>query len=471
MPQRMVWSVVLVALVLASGAGAAAMISGRQGGRVSLSQVAGPAGCLQGNGSYLDRGVCRRVDDLDGIDDIVVSPDGRHLYALMPWRNTLMAFSRDQRTGELRPLAGRARCMRRNPGMKCNRARAFAGPRGAAITPDGRTLYVSAETSSAVSVFARNRRNGALRQRAGQAGCIANSPDSGCRDVRRLDSPGAIVVTKDGRNVYVAPFYSGVVVLARKAGLTQLPGRRGCAAELDRGCAPARALEYGVWKSMALSPDGRHLYVASPYDTDSSPRGALAVFERMRDGTLRQLPGAAGCLVDPPPSEDDPNFEFYADCGAARALTVPTSVAVTPNGRWVYVAADDTIAIFQRNRVTGALSQASGAAGCVSIRGKQGCTPSPNLWDPWEIVVSPDGRYVYVASRFAVSVYARQGGVLQRVRDRGGCVSVNGGPVCSEGNGLWDSELELALSPDRRHLYAGAGVSEEKGRLMIFRSR
>jgi hypothetical protein len=77
---------------------------------------------------------------------------------------------------------------------------------------------------------------------------------------------------------------------------------------------------------------------------------------------------------------------------------------------------------------------------------------------------------VYVASRFAVSVYVRRGTTLRRVRGRLGCVNVNARAGCSRGRGLHDFEINVAPSADGRHLYAGVGGSccDLDGRLAIF---
>src|ERR1700677_4976478 len=90
-------------------------------------------------------------------------------------------------------------------------------------------------------------------------------------------------------------------------------------------------------------------------------------------GALIQLPGSSGCLVDRSGRD--------SGCTRVRALAGPApflgseAIAVSPDGRNVYVAASNSnaIAIFKRNANTGRLTQGRGADGCIAVRGASGC--------------------------------------------------------------------------------------------------
>jgi DNA-binding beta-propeller fold protein YncE len=79
-------------------------------------------------------------------------------------------------------------------------------------------------------------------------------------------------------------------------------------------------------------------------------------------GALMQEPGTAGCV-----SEDG----TMGTCMDGSGLLRVAVVAVSPDGRYVYVAAFDSSAVttFARNPTTGSLSQLNGVAGCVSANG------------------------------------------------------------------------------------------------------
>ena len=114
-----------------------------------------------------------------------------------------------------------------------------------------------------------------------------------------------------------------------------------------------------------------------------------------------------------------------------------TDVAVSPDGRFAYVAAltGDALFVMDRNPATGALSFKS----CVSKSATAPCAPGRAMDGPSDVEVSPDGSEVVVATRFAgLAVFDRNattGGLTQRLGQQGcverqfqteGCLPVNG---------------------------------------------
>jgi hypothetical protein len=81
-----------------------------------------------------------------------------------------------------------------------------------------------------------------------------------------------------------------------------------------------------------------------------------------------------------------------------------SGVAVSPDGRQAYQGSNSGVAIFARDRMTGALSQAAGPEGCVTAGRAPvmplncAAVPPTGLLGPWLPAVSPDGRFVYVTA-------------------------------------------------------------------------
>jgi DNA-binding beta-propeller fold protein YncE len=179
-----------------------------------------------------------------------------------------------------------------------------------------------------------------------------------------------------------------------------------------------------------------------------------------KPGTLTQLPGKKGCLVDrSAPSKS---------CGTARALKGPgpfmgsRAIAVSPDGGNVYVASSssDAIAIFSRNRKTGALAQGAGTIACVSAQGAGNCAPAIGLDEPNSIAISPNGKSLYATSRAGNSVTAfnrnrKTGGLRQLPPTFPGCISGAPIPGCGTGLALLAPDV-VVVSPDGNNVYVGS---------------
>jgi fibronectin-binding autotransporter adhesin len=240
--------------------------------------------------------------------------------------------------------------------------------------------------------------------------------------------------------------------------LAQLPGASGCLVDRSAaraGCKSVRALRgpapFLGSEAIAISPDGRNVYVAS------SNSNAIAVFKRSaRTGELTQPAGAAGCI----------SAKGAGGCATGAGLEGPNSVTVSPDGRNVYATSldSDAIDVFARNPATGALTQASGGAGCIANVATTGCTTGRALYGPDVVVASPDGRNVYVGafkgSSLAVFTRDPTTGALAQPAGAGGCVADTAYPIagCAPGVALASPE-GLAISLDGEDVYAAAALS------------
>jgi len=254
-----------------------------------------------------------------------------------------------------------------------------------------------------------------------------------------------------------APKPQPTTKLAKTVGtLMQLSGAKGCLVDRStptKGCAIARALKGPApllgSRALALSPDGKNLYVAS------SGSDAIAIFTRKPlDGTLSQAKGRGGCIA----------LDGAGGCATAIGLDGPNSIAVSPDGANVYATSfkSETVTVFHRNRKTGALTQPLDGSGCIARVALPGCVIGRGLGGPDVVAVSPDNKGVYVGSfpGNAIAVFNRVAGTGTLTQPAGatGCIAAAAGNGCATGLALEGLE-GMAISPDGRSVYVGAATS------------
>ena len=422
-----------------------------------LTQDPGLQGCF----SQAGLGSCASGRALAAPTSMAVSKDGNHVYVASQVSGAVAVLVRDQRTGTLSQLPGPEGCISQGGSSgQCANGRSLDYSLSMALSPNGKHLYVASYDSSSVAVFARDQRTGALTQLPGPEGCISEGGSGGqCATGRALLKPRSVAVSPNGRHLYVT---SGdgyaVAVLQRNpatGALTQLPGPEGCiSAGGFSGCTTGRALDF-PW-SVAVSKDAKHVYVASYYSN------AVAVLQRNPiTGALTQSPGPEGCIGN-----------SGLQCTGGRALYEPRSVTISPDGKHVYVASgnNDAMAVLQRDRITGALTQRSGLEGCISADGNGTCTRVRAVDFPSSVAVTKDGKHVYVASYYghAVAVLQRDptSGALTQRDGPEGCISeppvieecpdgeeCPDVPECTDGRALYDL-VSVAVSKDGKQVYA-----------------
>jgi DNA-binding beta-propeller fold protein YncE len=310
----------------------AAFARARRGG--ALRQLPFSEGCVSASGSD----DCTIGRGLHGLASLVVSADGANLYAAASHGSAIVVFARDRASGALRQLAGRAGCLNESGAEGCQPVRALRGAFSVAVAPDGTNVYATGLESNSLVVLRRDTATGELTQVAGPDGCQSQHGAYGCVPARGLDGPNSVVVSHDGRTVYVASSGAGAIAVFRRdpdtGALQQLGGGNGCtAAGGTDGCATGRALAgaYGV----VLSRDGTNAYATS--------RTAVLSFARVaRSGRLVQLPGASGCI----------SATTGEGCAPGHGLRDAAGIALTHDDRWAYVAASGSSAIttFRRQR-------------------------------------------------------------------------------------------------------------------------
>jgi DNA-binding beta-propeller fold protein YncE len=357
----------------------------------TLTQPPGTGGCIAVKG-----GGCATAVGLDGPNSVAVSPDGLNVYATSRASNTISVFHRNRSTGALSQLPGAAGCTSGLPVPVCASGRALVGPDVVIVSPDGVNVYVGSFFGNAVAVFDRDRASGALTQPGDSTGCIAEAI-AGCTLGLALGAPEGMAISGDGANVYVASALSNAVaVLARDQStgtLTQATNGSGCVVNSTlTGCTTGVQLSGA--NAVAFNPGG-DVYVTSLFSN------SVTSFGRSSSGGLTQKKGTFGCLV----------YLRATGCSFGRALVAPEGLAISPDGANVYVAAFSTgaIDVLARGKKSGTVNQLPGRAGCLAPRSVSGCTRARALRGVSSIALSPDGRYLYSTSfgSNAVDIFRR----------------------------------------------------------------
>ena len=323
-----------------------------------------------------------------------------------------------------------------------------------ALAPDGRALYAVAglDARSRLIAFIRDARTGALRRLRGRATCrfswVAPSRFRVCAPERGLNVPTVVAVAPDGRGVLVASFSSSppVTSYARDpaTGALRLGG---CVDRADYRRAPCRTAWVDRVSDIALSPDGRSVYLSSPRDIP-----ALAVVSRApATGALASLADAAGCV-----GHAGLAAFWHRPCTELPVRRfVPVGAVVSPDGRFVYVASapflePPILFAFARDARTGALQPLPGTTSCLSVRPRPSCAALPPVAIAGRhgLVLAPDGATLYLAGHAGAS--GDDGVVIALARDAASGALTPLTPVGIPGGRL----DEVAVAPDGRTVYA-----------------
>ncbi|NJO16144.1 MAG: beta-propeller fold lactonase family protein [Thioploca sp.] len=321
-----------------------------------------------------------------------------------------------------------------------------------AMSSDGRHLYTTS-FDGVVTVFSRDNGSGKLSW----VQTINNSD----LDNNGLNGASAVLVSPDNKHVYVASFFDNAVVVFTRDQTTgkltlveiQQDGSSG-----GDGLAGANAL--------AMSADNSRLYVTAANDN------ALTVFARnVNSGGLTFL-----------------NKQ-------QQGLSTPTHVAVSRDNIFIYVTNSNSVSRFTRNPNQGEIAYVdtlgSGVDGVADLNGAQSITISPDnnqayivssdnsallafnkdvsgqlaflqtyrngdsgingLGGASAVVVSPDGRLVYVAgmNNKAIAIFNRDATT--------GLLSFNN---LVQNSSSLDGVKAVIISPDGNHIYAAATSSK-----------
>ncbi|MEK6272988.1 MAG: beta-propeller fold lactonase family protein, partial [Actinomycetota bacterium] len=239
----------------------------------AIAQPAGTAGCVSETGA----GPCANGHGLAGANGVAVSPNGKSVYVTSGSSSAVVRLNRGTAAGALAQPAGSAGCVSEDGTGPCADGHGLSGPRRVAVSPDGKSVYVASDGSSAVARFNRNTTTGAIAQPAGSAGCVSETGAGPCANGHALMAPHSVAVSADGKSVYVASFFSQAVARLNRNPTTgaigQPAGSFGCVSETGAAtCADGHGLNNPT--GVAVSLDGKSVYVTS------SSSDAVARFNR-----------------------------------------------------------------------------------------------------------------------------------------------------------------------------------------------
>jgi DNA-binding beta-propeller fold protein YncE len=380
---------------------------------------------------------------LTGARGVAVSPDGKNVYVAAENNRGLVVLNRAV-NGSLTY----ASCFNETGGggdSQCTAVHGLDLAVSVAVSSDGKSVYVYADDE--LATFNRNS-NGSLVY----AGCIEDmaGPNGDCAQKAPggilgsgSGGSGAVAVTADGKNVYVATQDGGggngvLALFSRASGgaLTLL----GCVKQkgtAETGCA-ATAPALGGAKALAISRDG-FIYV---YGFEG-----IQAFKRAPDGSVTAGPCVTQTAISP-------CSKAVASGGQAQG----NGIALSGDQRFLYTVDDSPGAIAAFARGSGGRLT---SLGCIRGTGSSASCArhAATVCQPEAVAGSSDGKDLYVADGCGfVSVFAiGPTGALATH----GCIEESGSSLgCgASGNGL-KGAASIAISGNDASVYTGGSASD-----------
>ncbi len=451
-----IWGLAAVAFaVLCAVAGTA--------GAVTPVQLPGLTGCVALKGE----GGCQAARAIAGAErPAAVSPDGRNVYLVAQSNpealegDAIDVFDRDPTSGALTQKAGAEGCLAASGRAGCAKYPALDGANEAAVSPDGRNVYVT--TGRGIVVFVRDATTGALTPVASPTECaIENRLKAPCRPAQGLAGANSLAFSPDGTDLYVSSnAYPSIGVFHRNA-LTGALSPAGCvrSAPGPSKCGRESTGE-GATNAIVASADGRSVYTVAVDVGYEDVFTRVDSFARKPGGELRRTGGRTGCFHPHGPR----------GCPGGRGMRDAEGLALGPDGSSLYVASAfgssnkaGAVTIFRR-APGGKLSQVAGKEACVSANGGE-CIADKALAGANAVAVSPDGTAVYVTGLYGLAILKRdESGRAWPPSGASACLSDFKPELCTPAHGL-EATAAVVVSPDSKNVYV---TSFEPGGLAVF---
>ena len=386
--------------------------------------------------------------------DLLISSDQAHIY--VSGDDTIQRYVRDAGTGLLT--------------HETTNALLDAGQ--LAQSPAGNQLYVVDLLGSDVTALSRDDDD--MSGTYGDITFLNTASDAS------IDQVADVVLSADGRNLYLSAIGSSQVVVLNRNIST---GEISYAVSYNDTNLLFNATETLVGLTqLSISVDGEHLFITNPAEN------ALLVLSRNSQGLLNKdqkvsRPGLEG-VSDVVVSQDgkhvlvtaagsggksltqfdrrqpDPTFAFIEaefdgvddpvdPSGVADGLLGASAVAVSDDGNHVYVTGigDNALAVFERDKTKGATVATRGEHLLYLARYVNGESGITGLQDVDSLVITPNGDYIYVGSsdNATLAVFARaSNGLLTHVTTYQHTSNVNDGLLGVSG---------MAVDSTSQHLY------------------
>jgi 6-phosphogluconolactonase (cycloisomerase 2 family) len=212
------------------------------------------------------------ISGLDGIWDLVVSPDGRQLYTASFGDGAVVVLGRSNTNGSLSSILTGALFVQSYTSAET------AGARGIDISPDGLHLYVAAFTNDKLVAFNRSTVNGTIAYASTRTDGELISADP-IAFLDGLDGATDVQVSPDGAHIYVTGYNDNSVAAFQRNALT---GFATYLRDYDDDDGSGNGL-LGAF-NLDMSADGRYLFATGMNDN------ALTVFFRLTgSGALNQI--------------------------------------------------------------------------------------------------------------------------------------------------------------------------------------
>jgi uncharacterized repeat protein (TIGR01451 family) len=355
---------------------------------------------------------------IDGVTDVIISADQRQLYLASANNNRLVVLNRNISTSELTFAIAYD-----DAGLALNITETLVGLETLDISADGEHLIVGNPADDSVLVLTRNSQ-GLLNKQEEQS-------------VPGLQGVSDVQFTADGLHVLTTAAGSGGKTLTVFDRRQPDPLFSYMETEFNGVNDPddAGGTVDGLLgaSAVAVSSDGNHVYVTG--------LGSDSVVQFRRDKTK----GSTAATRNEHLSYE----QTYTDgVGVITGLNDVDSIAITPNGQFVYVGSSDsaTLTVFSRD-ANGDLTYVTTYSHTSNqIDGLLGIS---------DILINASSQHLYVAGRFEASVvqYLINGtnGTLTLVD------SVDNGDVGVSGMA---GARALAFSPDEDQIYVASSIDD-----------